>query len=98
MAFMHSLRVLLTASALCVTGMAVAQATEQSKSTTPAEKAAATKKANATTKPAANKRLDFAPSTPVTGSATQSLSPTATQVPSGTLKEQSHCHHGGSDA
>ena len=98
MALMHSLRGLFGISALCVASLAVAQPADPGKTDGSADKPASKQKASATKKPVASKRLDFAPSTPVTGAAAQSVSPTATQLPGGTPRQQSHCHHGGSDA
>ena len=87
-------RTLLVSAALAVASSAMAQATDKDRSTT-TSKQSTTK--SSTAKPAATKRLDFAPSSSLKETATRPAAPGANaQTPA---KEGWHCDHSGaSDA
>src|SRR5438045_1117843 len=89
------LRTLLVCAALAATTSAMAQAADKDSSTSATSKQSTTKSPAA--KPAATKRLDFAPSSNIKETGTRPATPGAsTQTPA---KEGWHCDHsGGSDA
>ena len=88
-------RTLLVSAALVVTSSAMAQATDKDPSASATSKQGTTKSSAA--KPAATKRLDFAPSSSLKETATRPAAPGANaQTPA---KEGWHCDHSGaSDA
>jgi hypothetical protein len=84
-------RTLLVSAALAVGSSAMAQDTDKDRSAT-TSKQSTTK--SSTAKPAATKRLDFAPSSNLKETATRPAAPGANaQTPA---KEGSHCDHSGS--
>jgi hypothetical protein len=85
-------RTLLLSAALAVASSAMAQDTDKDRSTSTMPKQSTTKSSVA--KPAATKRLDFAPSSNLKETATRPAAPGANaQTPA---KEGSHCDHSGS--
>ena len=84
-------RTLLVSAALAVASSAMAQATDKDPSTSTPSKQTTTKSPAA--KPAATKRLDFAPSSNIKETATRPAAPGANaQTPA---KEGWHCDHSG---
>ena len=85
-------RTLLLSAALAVASSAMAQDTDKDRSTSALPKQSTTKSSVA--KPAATKRLDFAPSGSLKETGTRPAAPGANaQTPA---KEGSHCDHSGS--